>query len=680
MFRRVLIANRGEIACRVIRSCRALAIESVAVYSEADREALHVQRADRAIPIGAAPATQSYLDAEAVIAAARAVGADAVHPGYGFLSESIAFAEACREAGLVFVGPHSEAIRRMGSKQEARRLAEELGVPVIPGYHGEDGAPEALCEAAREIGFPVMIKASAGGGGRGIRIVEREQDFADACERAAREAQSAFGDGALIVERCIPEPRHIEVQILGDRHGGLVHLFERECSVQRRHQKIVEEAPAPALDESTRARIHRFALELGRAIDYDSTGTVEFILDPSTGEIFFLEMNTRLQVEHPTTEEVTGLDLVELQLRVAAGEPLPFAQEELSCTGCAIEVRINAEDPSRGHLPRTGRIEALHWPEGEGIRVETGVRSGTEISSHYDSLLAKLIATGSDREHAIARMCNALDETLFVGPETNLELLRQVVDHADFREARLCTHFLARHFRKGPRVEDDPRLPDAAVAAALVVAGATPGPTRSPWHALGPWRLLEPAGHPAVSHVVLEPVRGSRVEARVIGREAVDLGEGPVPARVRRLSATELEIETEAGLTRARVCRANDRLALLRGGRRRSWRVVPREEAWRQRAKGSTATASALTAPFPGVVAELRCAPGDEVRAEQVLVVLEAMKMMHPLSATGSGTVGKLHCAVGDTVAGGQVLVSFAGAGEKDDGSGRRADAIDPSG
>ncbi|MCA9513179.1 MAG: ATP-grasp domain-containing protein, partial [Myxococcales bacterium] len=457
MFRSVLIANRGEIAVRVARACRRLGIESVAVFSDADRDALHVEVADRAVHIGPARATESYLVGERLLDAAKRAGADAVHPGYGFLSENADFADACAASGLVFVGPHAEAIRQMGSKALARRIAREHGVACVPGYDGDDASPERLRAAAREVGFPVMIKASAGGGGRGIRIVESEADFDKALEAAKREAAGAFGDDRLIVERYVRAPRHLEVQVVGDRHGHVVHLHDRECSVQRRHQKLVEEAPAPRLGDAQRQHLHESALRLARAIGYDNAGTVEFVFDDEAGEAYFLEMNTRLQVEHPVTEMVTGLDLVELQLRSAAGEPLPIAQRDVAVEGAAIEVRVNAEDPEKKFLPRTGRIDHIAFPPAvdaagapSGVRVETGVRSGSEISPYYDSLIAKVVAHGASRDEAVARLVRALDETVCFGPANNLGFLRQVVDSAPFRAAALTTHFLEQHFPKGP--------------------------------------------------------------------------------------------------------------------------------------------------------------------------------------------------------------------------------------
>ena len=413
MFAKILIANRGEIACRVIKTARRLGVATVAVYSEADREALHVELADEAWPIGPAPARQSYLDIAAIIEAARSSGAQAVHPGYGFLSENADFAEACDEAGLVFIGPPAEAIRLMGSKAAAKELVAAAGVPLVPGYHGLDQDPDRLAEEARRIGYPVLIKASAGGGGRGMRIVSGAADFAAALAGARREALSAFGDDRVLIEKYLAQPRHIEVQIFADRHGETIHLFERDCSIQRRHQKVVEEAPAPGLDSERRTALGKAAVAAARAVGYVGAGTVEFIA--ADGQFYFIEMNTRLQVEHPVTEAVTGLDLVEWQLRVAAGEPLPRRQKEIAFAGHAIEARLYAEDPARGFLPQTGVLHGLRLPLPETARVDTGVRQGDRVTPYYDPMLAKIIVWGEDREAAAVLLRRALAETAILG-------------------------------------------------------------------------------------------------------------------------------------------------------------------------------------------------------------------------------------------------------------------------
>jgi len=664
VFRRVLIANRGEIAVRVIRACRRLGCETVAVYSDADREALHTELADRAVWIGASHATESYLCIDKIVEAAQRSGAEAIHPGYGFLSENPELAQACAAAGIEFVGPSVQAMRSMGSKAEARRIATSNGVRCVPGYDGEEQSADRLLEAAREIGFPVMIKASAGGGGRGIRIASDESEFAKAAETARREAESAFGDGRLIVERYVRAPRHVEVQVIGDRHGNLVHCFERECSIQRRHQKLVEEAPAPRLDDELRAKLHADAVSLARAIGYDNAGTVEFVLDDEAGEAYFLEMNTRLQVEHPTTEFVTGLDLVELQLRCAAGERLPIEQDDVQIEGWSIEVRVNAEDPAKKFLPRTGVIDHLAWPQAEGLRIETGVRSGSEISAFYDSLMAKVVTHAATREQAIARMIDALDRTECFGPANNLAFLRQIVDSAPFRAGDLDTHFLERHFPKGlaPPAEVLP-IPMHA-AAALVLAAPTDHPDASPWQQLGSWRLLEGAGSPASSHWFLQ--RGARIHpVRVVADGTVDWGEGLRAVAVRDRGAGLFELECEGNLFALRVSRVGDRIGLVYAGERSELRAIPREQAWRSATESHGVASSALVAPFPGQIAQLRVVAGDRVGEGDVLVVLEAMKMLHNLSAAGSGVVAEICCEVGAAVGAGDVLVRFDTAEEE---------------
>ncbi|MGC2414923.1 MAG: acetyl-CoA carboxylase biotin carboxylase subunit, partial [Stellaceae bacterium] len=442
MFAKILIANRGEIACRVIRTARRMGIATVAVYSEADTQALHVALSDEARLIGPAAPRDSYLNIPAIIAAARASGAEAVHPGYGFLSENAEFAEACAAAGLVFIGPPAEAIRAMGSKAAAKALIEAHGVPVVPGYHGAEQDEGRLLAEAEGIGFPVIIKASAGGGGRGMRIVRAAGEFAEALDGARREAKGAFGDDRMLLERYLERPRHIEVQVFGDTQGNLVDVFERDCSIQRRHQKIIEEAPAPGLDQARRKAIGEAALAAARAVGYVGAGTVEFMLDGDA--FYFMEMNTRLQVEHPVTEAVTGIDLVEWQLLVAAGEALPLRQAEISLRGHAIEARLYAEDPARGFLPSTGTLYALTLPEGEGVRVETGVRAGDAVTPFYDAMIAKIIAWGEDRAAARARLSRALADTALLGVTTNLGLLGRILADPEFAAGGVDTGFIER--------------------------------------------------------------------------------------------------------------------------------------------------------------------------------------------------------------------------------------------
>ncbi|MBF0333350.1 MAG: acetyl-CoA carboxylase biotin carboxylase subunit, partial [Alphaproteobacteria bacterium] len=444
MFDKILIANRGEIACRVIRTCRRMGVRSVAVFSDADASAMHVAMADEAIHIGPAPARESYLRGDVILEAARRAGAQAVHPGYGFLSENAAFARACEAAGVVFIGPPVPAIEAMGSKVESKRLMETAGVPMVPGYHGAEQSAEALCAAARKIGFPVLVKASAGGGGKGMRVVRAESELAEAVASARREAESSFGDGMLLIERYVEQPRHVEIQVFADRHGNVVHLWERDCSLQRRHQKVIEEAPAPGLEDSVRARMGEAGVAAARAVGYVGAGTVEFLY--SAGGFYFIEMNTRLQVEHPVTEMITGRDLVEWQLRVAAGERLPLTQAEIPRRGHAFEARLYAEDPARDFMPSIGTLHHLRPPaEGPHVRVDTGVREGDAVSIHYDPMIAKLIVWDEDRPAALRRLRAALAEYEVVGVATNAAFLAALAGHPDFAKDAVDTGFIERH-------------------------------------------------------------------------------------------------------------------------------------------------------------------------------------------------------------------------------------------
>jgi acetyl-CoA carboxylase biotin carboxylase subunit len=490
MFKKVLIANRGEIAVRVIRACREMGIASVAVYSEADKRALHVRMADEAVAIGPAPATESYLSIERILEAARASGAEAIHPGYGFLSENEAFAEAVERAGLIFIGPPPSAIRAMGDKGRARALMQESGVPVAPGYQGPDD-DASLARAAGEIGYPLLVKAAAGGGGKGMRVAERHEELTEAIGAARREAQHAFGDGRLILERYIPRARHIEFQVLADAHGHTLHLFERECSVQRRHQKIVEETPSPFLDADLRARMGAAAVAAAQAAGYRNAGTIEFIVDPVTSGFYFLEMNTRLQVEHPVTELVVGLDLVEWQLRIASGEALPFAQADLAQRGAAIECRLYAEDPANNFLPATGPLLTFVEPKGPGIRVDTGFTSGDAITIHYDPLVAKISAWAADRPAAIRRMQAALRDTVLLGLTHNGQFLQDLLADPDFLEGKVYTTWVEGHFGdwQPPQCSIPPEALAGIALAQLGSAAAAPaGADQSGPNPFSPWR------------------------------------------------------------------------------------------------------------------------------------------------------------------------------------------------
>ena len=502
MFKKILIANRGEIAARIIRACREMGIATVAVYSEADRRAVHVRLADEAVPVGPAPASQSYLKIERILEAAAKTGAEAVHPGYGFLSENAGFARAVKAAGLVFIGPPAEAIEAMGDKGRARQRAQDAGVPVVPGYQGE--AQGDLSGEAERIGFPMLVKAAAGGGGKGMRVVRAPEEFAEAVESARREAQHAFGDDRLILERFVERARHIEFQVLGDQHGNLLHLFERECSVQRRHQKIIEETPSPFVDDALRERMGAAAVAAARAAGYHNAGTVEFIVDPERRDFYFLEMNTRLQVEHPVTELVTGLDLVQWQIRVAAGERLPFRQEDLRQRGHAIECRLYAEDPASNFLPAVGTLLRFVEPEGPGVRVDAGYASGDEVSIHYDPMIAKIITWAEDRPAAARKMTAALRETVLLGLTNNNAFLQDVLADPAFQRGEVHTTWVEDHFGdwQPPRCEAPPEvLVAAALSAGAGSAGSANGSAAargsddpfSPWGAGGGYRVGEKA-------------------------------------------------------------------------------------------------------------------------------------------------------------------------------------------
>ena len=496
-FRKVLIANRGEIAVRIIRTCRAMGLPTVAVYSEADRDARHVREAQEAVLIGPAEALQSYLSIDALLEAASATGAEAVHPGYGFLSQNADFADAVRNAGLTFVGPPGDVHRRMGDKKEARRLMAAAGVPVLPGYEGDDQSDGRLLAEAEGVGWPVMLKPSRGGGGKGMRVVRSTGDFALALESSRREARGAFGDDHMVIERFVERPRHVEVQVLADGEGRIVHLGERECSIQRRHQKVVEETPSPALDPVSREALCAAGVAAARAAGYVNAGTVEFLLAPD-GAFFFLEMNTRLQVEHPVTEAVTGLDLVRLQLEVAAGRPLPVAQEDVVPQGHALECRLYAEDPARDDLPSPGRILHLSEPDGPGVRVDSALAPGIEVTVHYDPLLAKVVTWGHDRSESIERMGDALRRTVVLGVVTNLARLRAIVEHPAFAAGELHTGFIEEHLA-GLTPRPSPAPEAVAAVAAVLLAESGRGaddrgrgrPVPDPWSHLGPWRLGE---------------------------------------------------------------------------------------------------------------------------------------------------------------------------------------------
>jgi 3-methylcrotonyl-CoA carboxylase alpha subunit len=650
MIRKLLIANRGEIACRVIRTARRQGVTTVAVYSDADADALHVAMADEAVHIGPAPAAQSYLDAEAVLAAARECGADAVHPGYGFLSENAAFATACEKAGVCFVGPPAAAITAMGSKREALVLMEQHGIPVLPGYRGEAQDDEALLQAASAVGFPLIIKPSAGGGGKGMQVAHDADEFTAVLPATRRVARAAFGDETLILERYLERPRHVEIQVFADAHGNCVHLFERDCSVQRRHQKVVEEAPAPDLPSDVRERMGEAAVNAARAIGYRGAGTVEFLYDDASGGFHFMEMNTRLQVEHPVTEMITGIDLVEWQLAVAGGAALPLTQEQLAVAGHAIEVRLYAEDPDREFLPATGPIQWFEVPE--GVRVDSGVQAGDTVGVHYDPMIAKLVVHGASRPQALASLRQALSATR-IGPLTsNLGFLRALADHPQWSDAAVDTGFLGRNSEAlgSRRMCAD----DALLGAAVWQAGEAPSARTSPWDTLRGLRVNLPAcqrlrlGHDGdVTDVRMEPDGDTMT---------VHLPSGPrMVSRIQR-SATAVRFRVDRKEHRIAVNRAAGTLYLDDGRASAQISVMPVATP----SEGALLHgAGTLTAPMPGRVVSVSVSPGDRVEAGQPLVVLEAMKMEHTLKAPAAGNVEQVGCTEGVQVDEGAVLVSL---------------------
>ncbi|MFE6819171.1 biotin carboxylase N-terminal domain-containing protein [Streptomyces sp. NPDC057677] len=634
MFDTVLVANRGEIAVRVIRTLRALGVRAVAVYSDADADARHVREADTAVRIGPPPAAESYLSVAALLDAARRTGAQAVHPGYGFLAENAGFAQACADAGLVFIGPPAAAISLMGDKITAKETVKAAGVPVVPG-----AADPELEAAARELGAPVLLKPSAGGGGKGMRLVRDLSTLTEEIASARREARASFGDDTLLVERWIDRPRHIEIQVLADAHGNVVHLGERECSLQRRHQKIIEEAPSVLLTPEIRASMGAAAVEAARSCGYVGAGTVEFIVpggDPSS--YYFMEMNTRLQVEHPVTELITGIDLVEWQLRVAAGEPLPFAQEDITLTGWAIEARICAEDPSRGFLPSGGTVLALNEPAGEGVRTDSGLSEGTEVSSLYDPMLSKVIVHAEDRPTALRRLRAALADTVTLGVPTNAGFLRRLLAHPDVVSGALDTGLVERDAESLVPVGVPEEVYAAAAAVRLAgLAPASGGGWTDPFSVPSGWRL---GGSPAPLPF---PVRAA-------GLEAVT-AEAPAGARVTESSVTV----TVDGVVH-RFHRAGDWLG--RDGD--SWHVMDHDPVAAALSGARHGGADTLAAPMPGTVTVVKVAVGDEVEAGQSLLVVEAMKMEHVISAPHAGTVTELDVMPGSTVAMDQILAVVA--------------------
>lgn len=678
MFNKILIANRGEIACRVAATCRRLGVATVAVYSDADAGAKHVEACDEAIHIGPAPAAESYLLGERILAAAQATGAQAIHPGYGFLSENAAFARACAEAGLVFIGPPADAISAMGSKAAAKSMMAQAGVPLVPGYHGDDQSPPLLQREADAIGYPVLLKASAGGGGKGMRVVERSADFAAALASCQREARASFGDDRVLIEKYLIRPRHVEIQVFADTHGEAVYLFERDCSVQRRHQKVLEEAPAPGLDPARREAMGEAAVAAARAVDYVGAGTVEFIV--VDGAFYFMEMNTRLQVEHPVTEMITGLDLVEWQLRVAGGERLPLAQEQLRLHGHAMEARIYAENPARGFLPSTGRLAYMRTPaaiefsvgvnaksgQTRTTRIDSGVREADAISPYYDPMIAKLIVHGRDRDEALAAMRAALGAFEVVGLSTNIAFLQRLVASQPFAGADLDTGLIERHHATlFPDEVPPPPLALAFAAAALLSAETSAaGPAATPWTGLGGWRLNAPWQREFPLSILPEGDAAARPCALTLSRDAnattLLIGGETLPFSYRRNPSDTHALTVLLGNTQARArafIAAEIVHVFLHGIEYRfEWRDLLAHAGDTEHGEGS------LAAPMPGKVVAIFVEKGERVEKGTPLLVIEAMKMEHTIVAPAAGIVDAILFDIGDQVTDGAQLLHLANA------------------
>lgn len=669
MFKKILIANRGEIAVRIMATCREMAIRTVAVYSDVDRNARHVRFADEAYPIGSAPATQSYLRVETILAGAKQSGAEAIHPGYGFLSENADFVEACEQAGIVFIGPSARAMRAMGGKISAKQIARSVDAPTVPGYSGESQDETVLFDEAQRIGFPLLIKASAGGGGKGMREVHSTNAFGEQLAGAKREALASFGDETVFLERLIQQPRHVEIQILGDTHGNMIHLGERECSIQRRHQKIVEESPSVALSSALRAEMGATAVRIAQAAGYVNAGTMEFILD-SDKHYYFLEMNTRLQVEHPVTELVTGLDLVRHQLLIAAGTPLTLTQEQVQQRGHAIEVRIYAEDAEHNFLPSTGTIASFQVPEGPGIRVDSGVEDGDEITQFYDPMIAKLIVYGENRDAAILRLQRSLEQSAIFGVTTNIPLLHTIAVHPAFREGLTHTGFLQEHHLLDPVIER--QLPQNALVAAASYdvmqevlrshSTITHTVPTNPWQTLGPWRLTGGArtvvyAYQGQTHSVeltpafVENAWNVSVDEQTLG--TIECMSGNDGLLLLRQGKTQIRVYVYTTAAEIEV--------MLNGSLYRLERKEPPDVDVTERGGGNKLQRSqkTLTAPMAGTIVKVQIHDGDTVEAQQVLVILSAMKMEHAITAPHEGKVRHVYYQEGAVVKGGTVVVEL---------------------
>jgi acetyl-CoA carboxylase biotin carboxylase subunit len=652
MFKSILIANRGEIACRIMRTAKKMGLRTIAVYSDADASALHVKLADEAVHIGPSVAAESYLRIDRIVEAAKKSGAEAVHPGYGFLSENTDFATALDKAGIAFVGPSADAIAKMGDKIESKKLAEAAGVPGVPGYNGEDQSDEKLIAEAKKIGMPVMVKASAGGGGKGMRRVFEEKDLAEAISLARKEAKASFGDDRLLIEKLITRPRHLEVQVAGDKHGNAIHLFERDCSIQRNNQKVLEEAPAPNLPDEVREKLFDRALKLARAIDYDSLGTVEFIMDAGDREPSFLEMNTRLQVEHPVTEFVTGLDLVELQIRIAAGEKLPLAQEDVSVTGHAIEARITAEKPANNFLPDIGTLHHVNWPD--TVRVDTGVADGSRISRFYDSMVAKMIAYGDTRTQACDKLISAFNQTAVLGVETNIAFLKDCAAHPDFYEGRATTSFLGEVYPDGWTSDAAQSERQTLIAVALWQhLQANTIPYRG-------FRLASDREHAARNFITVTKGDAEPLNVKIVQEgDAYTLHHGEAMTTLHVAANDGKATVTHDGHAKSVFYHeAEGSLFVAGNGYTGRYSILPTADHARV-AAGAAGGSGNITSDMPGAVSEVLVKPGDHVSAGQGVIVIESMKLLITLKAAVDGEVSTVNVAAGDLVGAGELLVEI---------------------
>jgi len=661
-FDTVLIANRGEIALRIIRACNSLDLKSVAVFSDADKSAPYVGAADKAVHIGASEAANSYLNMGKIIEAAKSSGAGAIHPGYGFLAENAEFAKLCAENGLVFIGPSADLIEKMGSKIEAKSVAIETGVPVVPGYHSADQSADVLTQAAKDVGVPLMIKASAGGGGRGMRLVTDLADFSNELNLAQKEAKAAFGDPAVLLERYVENARHIEVQILGDQHGNVVHLFERDCSIQRNHQKVIEEAPAPNLPEKIRSGILTAAVNLARHVSYDSAGTVEFIYDVKREEFYFLEMNTRLQVEHPVTEEITGIDLVQWQIAIAQGEGLTLAQSDIQCTGWAIEARLAAEDPEKGYLPQTGQIICYEEPDFENIRIDSGIQNSSIVSHYYDSMLAKVIAKGGSRSAAIRKLIKALGAYQVTGVGTNKSFIKDVLDLPEFTEGNHHTSTLKIAFSghwKAPK-------PSAISLSLAVLAGhlnmlATGA--SGPWRRMGSWRLTAALDRPVSAYYVIRSADGENQDVELQsckGCYSVLLdGELAASFEKARLDGSSISYENGGIATKAKTHINGSTVSVFDDNGDVQIQLLKIEDVYLSEKHSETDGGNQVFAPMPGLIADVLVHKNQIVKKGEAVIVLEAMKLLQKLEAPVSGVVSDVHFQPGDTPEKGALLLTI---------------------